>query len=172
MYKNKIKKMVIISLLISLGLILHIVEGLIPMNAAVPGAKLGLANIPNLIAIVLFGFQAGFQVLILRVLLGSLLIGTFMTLNFYFSLAGGVIGFLAMAFAYYFFKNQLSLIGVSVIGAVFHNIGQILIAYLVIANQGIIYYLPYLLLMAVPTGIGVGLVSYFTLNHLPPGEEY
>lgn len=166
------KKMVIISLLISLGLILHIVEGLIPMNAAVPGAKLGLANIPNIIALVLFGFPAGLQVLLLRVLLGSLLIGTFMTINFYFSLVGGLIGFLAMAIVYYFFQNQFSLIGVSIIGAVFHNIGQITIAYFVIANQGIFYYLPFLILLAVPTGIGVGLVSHFTVNHLSTGEEY
>lgn len=169
---SKIRKMVIISLLVSLGLILHVVEGLIPINGVIPGAKLGLANIPNLLALIIFGFQAGFQVFLLRVFLGSLLIGTFMTINFYFSLAGGILGFLAMAFSYFYLKDQLSIIGVSVLGAVFHNIGQIVIAFFIIANQGVFYYLPYLLLMAVPTGIGVGLVSYFTLSNLPLKEDY
>ena len=169
---SKIRKMVIISLLVSLGLILHVVEGLIPINGVIPGAKLGLANIPNLLALIIFGFQAGFQVFLLRVLLGSLLIGTFMTINFYFSLAGGILGFLVMSFSYFYLKDQLSIIGVSVLGAVFHNIGQIVIAFFIIANQGVFYYLPYLLLMAVPTGIGVGLVSYFTLSNLPLKEDY
>ena len=172
MQESRIKKMVIISLLVSLGLILHVVEGLIPINGIVPGAKLGLANIPNLFALIIFGFQAGLQVFLLRVFLGSLLIGTFMTINFYFSLAGGILGFLAMAFAYFYLRDKLSIIGVSVLGAVFHNIGQIIVAFFIIANQGIFYYLPYLLLMAVPTGIGVGLVSYFTLSHLPLKEGY
>jgi len=169
---SKIRKMVIISLLVSLGLILHVVEGLIPINGVIPGAKLGLANIPNLLALIIFGFQAGFQVFLLRVFLGSLLIGTFMTINFYFSLAGGILGFLVMSFSYFYLKDQLSIIGVSVLGAVFHNIGQIVIAFFIIANQGVFYYLPYLLLMAVPTGIGVGLVSYFTLSNLPLKEDY
>ena len=169
---SKIRKMVIISLLVSLGLILHVIEGLIPINGVIPGAKLGLANIPNLLALIIFGFQAGFQVFLLRVFLGSLLIGTFMTINFYFSLAGGILGFLVMSFSYFYLKDQLSIIGVSVLGAVFHNIGQIVIAFFIIANQGVFYYLPYLLLMAVPTGIGVGLVSYFTLSNLPLKEDY
>ena len=105
MEKFQTRRMVLISLLVSLGLILHIVEGLIPMNAAVPGAKLGLANIPNLIALVLYGFRAGFQVFLLRIFLGSLLVGTFMTINFYFSLVGGLFGFLVMAFTYHFFSD-------------------------------------------------------------------
>ncbi len=172
MAEMKSRKLVLISLLVSLGLILHIVEGLIPMNAAIPGAKLGLANIPNLIALILFGIGPGLQVLLLRVILGSLLIGTFMTINFYFSLTGGLLAFLAMAFAHYFLKKKLSIIGVSIIGATFHNIGQIIIAYFLIANNAIFYYLPFLLLIAVPTGVGVGLVAYFTLNYLPARREY
>jgi heptaprenyl diphosphate synthase len=137
------------------------------MNAVVPGAKLGLANITNLIGLVLFGFQAGLQILLLRVIIGSLITGTFMTMIFYFSITGGILSFLAMALVYYFLRDKFSLIGISVIGAVFHNIGQIIIAYFVIASTGIFYYLPFLVLLAVPTGVGVGLVSYFTVNYLP-----
>lgn len=172
MVKSGVKKQVIIAFLVSLGLILHVVETMIPMNAVVPGAKLGLANITNLIGLVIFGFQAGLQILLLRVILGSLLTGTFMTMNFYFSITGGVLGFLVMAFAYYWIKDRFSIIGISVIGAVFHNVGQIIIAYFVIASTGIFYYLPFLVLLAVPTGIGVGLVTHFTVNYLPEGGNH
>ncbi len=161
------RKIAIIGLLVGIGLIMHIVEGMIPMAAIIPGAKLGLANIVNLIGLVLFGFAGGLQVLLLRILLGSLIIGTFLTYNFYLSLAGGLLGYLLMSLFYYRFHYRFSLIGISVIGAVFHNLGQITVAYFIIANIGIYYYLPYLILLAVPTGIGVGLVSMFTINYLP-----
>ncbi len=163
----KTKKIVVISLLISLGLVLHLVESFFPLSAVVPGAKLGLANIVSLIAIALFGFPTAFQVVIFRVILGSLLAGTFMTINFYLSFSGGVLSFMLMYLAYYFFKDYLSLIGISIIGAVAHNTAQITAAYFIIANIGIFYYLPFLILLALPTGFGVGLVSYFTLKHLP-----
>ncbi|MFW5718863.1 MAG: Gx transporter family protein [Halanaerobium sp.] len=163
----KTKKIVVISLLISLGLVLHLVESVFPLTAVVPGAKLGLANIVSLIAIYLFGFTAAFQVVIFRVILGSLLAGTFMTINFYLSFSGGILSFILMYLAYYFFKDKFSLIGISIIGAAAHNTAQIAAAYYIIANRGIFYYLPFLILLALPTGFGVGLVSYFTLKHLP-----
>ena len=168
---SRTKKIVIIGLLVGSGLILNIIETMIPMSFVVPGAKLGLANIVNLIGLVLFGFNGGFLILILRLLLGSVLIGTFMTISFYLSLSGGIIGYLMMGLTYYFFKEKFSLLVISVIGAVFHNIGQILMAYIIINNIGIFYYLPYLVLLAVPTGIGVGVISYFTLKNLPHDQQ-
>jgi len=75
-----------------------------------------------------------------------------------------------MALVYYLFQDKFSLIGVSIIGAVFHNLGQLLIAYFIIKNPGIFYYLPYLTLLAIPTGIGVGLITYFTSRYLPVVE--
>src|SRR6056297_2250861 len=164
---KKTRKIVVISLLISLGLVLHLIESFFPLTAVVPGAKLGLANIVSVIAISLFGFTAAFQVVIFRVILGSLLAGTFMTINFYLSFSGGILSFILMYLAYYFFKDYFSLIGISIIGAVVHNTAQITAAYIIISNIGIFYYLPFLILLAIPTGFGVGLVSYFTLNHLP-----
>ena len=164
---RRTKKLVVISLLISLGLVLHLVESLFPLTAVVPGAKLGLANIVSLLAITFFSFTAAFQVVIFRIILASLLAGTFMTINFYLSISGGILSFLLMYLAYYYFKNKFSLIGISIIGAAAHNTAQITAAYFIIANPGIFYYLPFLLFLALPTGFGVGLVSYFTLKHLP-----
>jgi heptaprenyl diphosphate synthase len=90
-----------------------------------------------------------------------------MTINFYLSFSGGILSFFLMYLAYYFFEDYLSLIGISIIGAVAHNTAQITAAYIIISNLGIFYYLPFLILLALPTGFGVGLVSYFTLKHLP-----
>ncbi|MFW6006434.1 MAG: Gx transporter family protein [Bacillota bacterium] len=164
---SKTKKIIIIGLLVGLGLVLNIVESMIPMSFIVPGAKLGLSNVVNLIGLILFGFIGGFQIFLLRVILGSLLMGTFMTITFYLSFFGGLLGYLLMGFTYYFFKNKFSVIGISIIGAVFHNVGQIVTAYVIINNWGIFYYLPYLVFLAVPTGIGVGLVTFFTVDYLP-----
>lgn len=161
------RKVMVLGLLVSLGLILHFVESMIPMTAVVPGAKLGLANIVSLVSLVLYGFEGGIMVLVMRILIGSLLAGTFMTINFYLSTAGGIISLWAMYLSYRYLKNRFSLVGISIIGAAFHNLGQIIIAFYIIANPGIFYYLPFLVLLAVPTGIGVGLVSYFSINYLP-----
>lgn len=164
---NRTKRVIIIGLLVAMGLILHFVESLIPMTAIVPGAKLGLANIVTLVGLVLFGLSASIQIQVLRILLGSLFAGSFLTLSFYLSISGGVLSLITMFLAYYFFNDKFSLVGISIIGAVFHNLGQIIMAYIIIANPGIFFYLPYLVLLAIPTGIGVGLVSYFTVNYLP-----
>lgn len=164
------RKLVLIGLLVSLGLILHFVEAMLPISMLVPGAKLGLANIVNLIALVLIGFRGGLLIFLTRVFLGSLFAETFLSINFYLSLGGGLTGYLFMALVYYLFQDKFSLIGVSIIGAVFHNLGQLLIAYFIIKNPGIFYYLPYLTLLAIPTGIGVGLITYFTSRYLPVVE--
>ncbi len=164
---RKTKKIVVIALLVSLGLVLHLVESFFPLTVLIPGAKLGLANIVSVIAISLFGFASAFQVVIFRVILGSLLAGTFMTINFYLSFSGAVFSFFMMFITYKLFKGKLSLIGISIIGAVAHNAAQITAAYFIISNQGIFYYLPFLILLALPTGFSVGLVSYFTLHYLP-----
>ncbi|MFW5999052.1 MAG: Gx transporter family protein [Halanaerobiaceae bacterium] len=162
----KTRRLILIGLLTALGLILHIVEGMIPMSAVVPGARLGLANVVSLMGLVLLGFSAGFQVLLLRILIGSLLAGTFMTINFYLSFSGGLLAYLMMALLYFGIKDKFSIFGVSIFGAVFHNVGQILTAYVIIGTAGLFYYLPYLTLLAVPTGLGVGFITYFTADHL------
>jgi heptaprenyl diphosphate synthase len=161
------RKIVIISLLVGLGLVLHLVENMIPLSFLIPGAKLGLANIANLLGLILFGFFAGLQILLLRIFLGSILAGTFMTINFYLSLSGGLLGYLIMSLFFYYLREKFSIIGVSLGGAVFHNIGQIITAYIIISNTAIFYYLPYLILLALPTGVGIGLVTIFTYNYLP-----
>ena len=168
---SDIRRIIITGLFTALAIILHLVENIIPMSALVPGAKIGLANIANLLGLVLFGFVSGLEILLLRVLMVALLAGSFLSINFYLSLSGGLLAYLIMSFLYYYGKDRFSLLGISVAGAFFHNLAQLIIAYFIIKNTGIFYYLPYLMLLSVPSGISIGLVSYFALNYLPQGGD-
>ncbi|MFW5873416.1 MAG: Gx transporter family protein [Bacillota bacterium] len=167
MRRTRVKMIVILGLLISIGLVLHVVESLLPLSFFVPGAKIGLANIASLLGLIIFGFKAGLLILFARIIAGSLLGGTFLSFNFFMSLSGGTASFVLMSIIYLIFSDYFSLIGVSVIGAVFHNLGQIITASFIISNYGLIYYLPYLTLLAIPSGIGIGLIVQFTENYLP-----
>ncbi len=169
MKKNRVKTIVLLGLLISVGMVLHVVESLIPVSHFVPGAKLGLANIASLLGLIIFGFKAGFLILFFRIMLGSLLAGTFLSFNFFMSVSGGLAGYLLMSLTYLYARKYFSFIGISIIGAVFHNIGQIITASFIIGSTGLFYYLPYLTLLAIPAGIMIGLIVDFTYNYLPPG---
>ncbi|SDL95728.1 heptaprenyl diphosphate synthase [Halarsenatibacter silvermanii] len=166
MRSNRTRYVCLVGLLISIGLVLHIVESLIPMSYIVPGAKMGLANIASLLGMVIFGFKVGFLVLFFRIVLGSVIAGTFLSFNFMMSFSGGVLGFLLMGLVYYFASDYFSIIGVSIVGALFHNVGQIFTAMYIISNFGLVYYLPYLALLAIPAGLGIGLTVDFTWNYL------
>jgi heptaprenyl diphosphate synthase len=134
------------------------VEANIPNPIPLPGAKLGLANLVTLLAISLFGFQEGILVALLRVILSSLVTGTFLTIAFFLSLAGAINSACFMGFLYRYQPRYFSLIGVSVAGAVAHNLGQFVVAYLIIGHRGLFLYLPYLTLFALPTGFFNGLI--------------
>lgn len=157
-----VRRLTYIALLTSVGLILHLIEAGLPPLLPIPGAKLGLANITTLLSLSLFGIKEAGQVVLLRIFLASFLAGTFLTLPFYLSLFGGILAFSVMAIISAYGKNHFSIIGLSISGALFHNLGQILIATLVIGNWGVLYYLPYLTLTALPTGFMMGIsATYF-----------
>jgi heptaprenyl diphosphate synthase len=149
------RKMVFFSLLVALGTTLHVVEGMIPNPFPLPGLKLGLANIVTLITVYFYGLRDGLAVTVLRVVLGSLIGGIFLSPGFLLSLSGAVVSTLVMA---YFLRYApcFSIKGVSVAGAVSHNLGQLLAASLMIRSGTVFYYLPFLLLAALPTGLVTG----------------
>ncbi|MGI5998322.1 MAG: Gx transporter family protein [Lutispora sp.] len=159
---NKVRKMVLLSILISQALVLHVVERAIPVPVPVPGVKLGLANIISLITIILFGFKEAVLVVTLRTLLGSMFGGGLS--SFLYSLAGGILSTTVMAYLYLRHKNIFSIPTISTVGAVFHNIGQIGVASLVISNIQLFYYLPVLLISGVITGILIGFTVQFTVE--------
>jgi heptaprenyl diphosphate synthase len=158
---SQTRRLVYLGLATGLAMALHIFEGLIPMptDLIVPGFKLGLANIITLYVVVNFGIRDAVVVSILRTTLGSLLAGTFMTVTFFFSFAGGLASAIVMGLVYKFGSTFFSLLGISLVGAVTHNVAQLLVASVVIETVGIFAYLPYMLFFALPTGAFVGLVT-------------
>jgi len=154
--------MVLLSILISQALVLHVIERAIPVPVPVPGVKLGLANIISLITIILFGYKEAIVVVTIRTLLGSLFGGGLS--SFMYSLAGGLLSTSVMALMYLKYKNMFSIPTISTVGAVFHNIGQIGVASLVISNIHLFYYLPVLLVSGVITGIIIGFTVQFTVG--------
>lgn len=154
-----IRRQAFLALLTAMGIILHIVELNLPALPMIPGAKVGLANIVTLMALLSFGFREAFTVLLLRLAVGSLLSGTFMSITFFLSLSGGLMGFWFLNLSYHYLLGYLSLMGVSMLGAFGHNLGQILLAFYIINNPGLFYYFPYLALAAIPTGFFTGYLA-------------
>ncbi|MCM8900970.1 Gx transporter family protein [Caldicoprobacter algeriensis] len=160
---NKVRKMVMLALIISQALVLHLIEGFMPVVA--PGIKLGLANIMTLVTLVLFGFKEALVVVIVRSVLGSLLAGSVTAMLY--SLAGGILSCLVMGWLYFRWRAYFSMMGISTAGAIFHNIGQLLVASWVFGTIGILFtYLPVLTVAAVGTGFFVGLASRYIIKYL------
>ncbi len=146
-----------LALLVSVGLVLSIIESMLPPLLPVPGAKLGLANIATVIALYLFGPGMALEVTVLRCLVGGLLRGS--VIGLFLSLSGGIASTLVMIFLFLVADRLISVVGVSVAGAVTHNAAQLAAAYLIVQNTALFYYLPYLLIVSVPTGLFVGFAS-------------
>ena len=159
---KKTKKMVLLSILVSIALVIYLIEAQIP--GLMPGIKLGLANSISLVALILLGWKEAFLIMILRTILGSIFGGSISA--FMFSIAGGILSNIVMILLYKNFKSYLSLPTISVCGAVFHNIGQLLVAAFVIQDARIYVYLPVLLISAIVTGYFIGILSSILKNRL------
>lgn len=159
-----LKKVVRLSMLISLSVVISIIESYIPIfNNIVPGLRLGLSNIVILFVLYKYNFKDSLYVSIVRVILVGLLRTGLFSISFFFSLSGAILSIIAMYIAKKF--KLLSVVGISIIGSLFHSIGQILIAIFILNNTKIIYYLPYLLAFSIPTGIITGLITKKILDY-------
>lgn len=162
---NKTSKMVYMSLLVSMALILSLIERMIPVPFVTPGAKLGLANLVIIISIyTLDSYKESFTVLIIRLFLSAMLGGNLST--FLYSASGGLLSFLITIVVKKLGGKHVSIIGVSSSAAVFHNIGQLLTASIILNNFGVFLYLPVLSIVGIITGIFVGLSANYILAHL------
>ncbi|MGI6536836.1 MAG: Gx transporter family protein [Caldicoprobacterales bacterium] len=160
---ERIGKLVLMALLLSVALVLHYIESFFPPLA--PGAKLGLANIITITSLHLLGFKESMAIVLMRSVLGPILGGS--PTGILFSLAGGTLSCIVMSLLYYRFRRHFSLPGISVAGAVFHNIGQMLMASLIYGSIGILFtYLPILMLASVFTGNFIGLASKYIIKFL------
>lgn len=163
-YRSPTHRLVLIALLTALAITLMAVERLIPFTIAIPGVKLGLANVVTLTALYLFRWRDTLTIILLRVLLGSLILGSFSA--FMFSLGGALLAFLVMAVLTTFLPRLFSTVGISICGAVAHNVGQLLVAAVVVQNLRIVSYLPILLVSAIGTGLITGYTVTFLLKYL------
>ena len=175
MHKNKTFRLVYLALLVSFAVALHTVEAALPLPIPVPGARLGLANIITLITLVIYGWRSALTVAVLRSVIGSMITGTFLGFGFYLSFVGAVTSTLAMALLFpLYLRKKVTLVSVSLAGAVTFNIVQLALAALLVQNVMLFRgYLPFLLLLAVPTGIFTGLVAHQLLKavaHLNLGD--
>ncbi len=142
---------------------LHGVERLLPVPQLAPGVKLGLANIVTLVALNVLPWGDAWLVLVLRSFLGALLGGG--ASGVLFSLSGGVLSFLVMSWLLRY-QKLFSIPAISVAGAFSHNLGQILMAALVVETFNIFVYLPVLAVSALVTGFFTGVISELTISAL------
>lgn len=142
-------------LLIALAMVFSYVEVLIPFNFGIPGIKLGLANL-----IVVVGFYSMkttdvIAVSLVRIFLSGLLFGNLMSILY--SLSGGILSIIVMLLLKRL--HRFSIVGVSIAGGVFHNIGQIIVAMLILENFAVAVYLPPLLIAGTITGMLIGILA-------------
>ena len=158
----KVQKMALLGILTAGAIVIAILESFIP-SIGIPGVKLGLANIVILIILYELGIIEAIIVNLLRVLVVGFVRGTFLSMGFLMSLTGAVFSLGIMIFFYLLIK-KFSIVGVSVIGAIFHVFGQILIAMLFLGTAYIILYLPIIAISAIITGVFVGIVAKLIIH--------
>ncbi len=151
----KSKRVATYGVLVALAFIFSYIESMFPIPMPVPGMKLGLANIVVVVALYTTGYKEAFVVSLVRIILVGFTFGNMNTMLY--SLSGGILSFAMMALMKKL--NLLSIVGVSVIGAVFHNIGQIMVAMLLLESTVLLYYLPFLLISALVSGVVIGIIG-------------
>lgn len=162
--KQKIstRDLALCAVLIALALVFSYVERLIPVTPSIPGIKLGLSNLVIVCAIYLLGPKYAFAISVARIFLAGFMFGTMTTIIY--SLAGGLLSFLVMVLIYQL--TRMSVITISCIGGICHNIGQIIVAMIIYENLILGYYLPVLMVVGFITGLVIGIVSKLLLPTL------
>lgn len=158
----KVQKMALLGVLTAGAIVIAILESFIP-SIGIPGVKLGLANIVILVILYELGIVEAIIVNLLRVIVVGLVRGTFLGMGFLMSLTGAVLS-LAIMILFYLLIKKFSIIGVSVIGSVFHVTGQILIAMLYLGTAYIVLYLPVIAISAIITGVFVGIIAQLIIR--------
>lgn len=153
------KKLVILSLLLALGVVLYVAEALYLPSLPIPGAKLGLANVVTLLVLFLYGWREAIANAVLRTIVGSVAAGTLLTPAFFFSFVGALVSALVMIAVFTFFFGKLSLVGISLAGAVSHNLAQTVLASFLLSHWAIFLQTPLLILIAILAGSFNGLCA-------------
>lgn len=154
----ELKKFTRLSMMLALSIVLNIIENMVPLfNGTVPGVKLGLANIVILFILYEYGFKEALFLSITRVFMVGILNTGLFSIAFFLSLSGALFSIIAMALTKRFTK--LSIVGISILGSIFHSLGQILVVCFLLSSIQALNYLPIICLFAIPTGILTGTIS-------------
>ena len=163
-----VKKRVILAFLVAAGILLQLLESFVGVFMIVPGYKIGLANIAGLFALYMYDEKSMAYVSLLRIFLSSLMQGTLFSVSFWLSLSGGLLACLAMIIAY---KSRVfSIYGVSILGASFHNIGQVIAITWIYQQYFMQLFLPILLALSIVSGILIAVICKKVLNHINGGS--
>ena len=160
------KRLTFIALYTAVAVIMHYLESLLPsLFPFAPGVKLGLANIVGLIAIFTLGKPSAYIIVTARCLLGALFSGNLFSLAY--SLTGALVSLTGQIVALKLLFPKVTVVGISVIGSLLHNLTQLTVASIVVWTN-LTAYLPIMMLTGAVTGIAVGLITRFTVLALPP----
>ena len=154
--------MALLAMMTGVALILSVVESMLPININIPGVKIGLPNVITLFLVLNADKKSAFIVLLLRVVLSSIFAGQVMT--FCYSLVGGLLCLFAMSFINFILKGN-PVWFISLIGAIFHNIGQIAVA-VCFMSWSVIAYLPILIITGCIAGVLTGIVTDLTCRKM------
>lgn len=158
--QGRSKNVATVALLASLALILSYVEAIIPYTPGIPGIKLGIANLVALIALYRLGAKYAVMVNAIRVIVAGLLFtGLFGML---YSLAGAAVSLIGMTLLKK--TNIFSISGVSMLGGILHNMGQLIVASFLIDDARIFYYLPILMISGTIAGVAIGVAAELVMR--------
>lgn len=153
--KKTARKVALYGILIALAMVMSFIESLIPIPFPVPGVKLGLANLVTIVGLYLVGIPGTICVTVLRVVLVGFSFGN--PYSMIYGLSGSLLSLFVMALAKKY--RLFSQIGISILGGVFHNVGQITFASVIVQTAGVFVYLPTLLLAGCIAGAVIGILG-------------
>lgn len=149
-------------MLIALAFVLSFVETLIPISLGVPGVKLGLANLVTIVGLYTVGIGGTVAVSVIRIVLAAFTFGNVFSMMY--SLGGWALSILLMVLCKK--RDWFNSVGISVIGGIGHNIGQLAVAALVVKQAGVFFYLPVLLVAGTAAGLVIGLLGGMIVERL------
>ncbi len=163
MKQQKTKRLVYLSLLTALAIVLHTIDHY--LSAPLPlGVKLGLANIISLVVVELYGIKEMFTINFFRVMISGLITGSLMSYPFFMSCGGVLLSSLSLVILKKL--TTLPMVSTSIIAAIFHNIGQIIVLSFFLSSKAFISYVFIMLISSIPTGIFTGMVAIEILKRV------
>ena len=153
--RNRSQRVSFIGMMLAVAFVLSYIESLIPFSTGIPGVKAGLSNIPIMITLYTIGPLFAAILAVSKVILVSVTFGSMS--SFLYSLIGAILSIIVMIAAKRL--DFFTVRGVSILGGIMHNVGQIIVAVLIVENAKLLYYLPVLIISGVAAGLGIGLIA-------------